>query len=515
MRLASIEIKDFRAFKGIPLKIDLTSKGKNLLVYGENGSGKSSLYLAVRDFLESAAKSSDITKFPFQNIFVSTNDGFVKLDFVDDASDPEAKLYEWSSTKSDTAEPLILEIDKTKGFIDYKALLRTHLLQNESDSVNIFNLLVTSVLSNITNDITSRTFGEEWRKIESSIPYRNYKKYLVPLERQIKGFNDGLRVKLDELRDRVEEMLRYFGYEDVIALEFGFAGVSYNRAKRYEDKGFDNRNVGLRVKFFTQDLAEHQHVFNEAKLSAIAMSIFFAALLLQPAPPHGLRLLALDDMLIGLDMSHRLPVLDILDNHFKDYQLFLFTYDRAWYEIVKLRVGEKRWKHVELFAHSTNENDVLVYADDRNYLERAKEYLLAHDHKASAIYQRTHFELIMKRFCEKMSVKVKYTSDQARLMANDLWNAIKSERHPKHWTGLTDRLVADVESYRKFILNELSHASWSTIYPAEVGQSITVIGQLDAELNAIMKAKAGSAPPTASAPSPAPPPSLPPVPATP
>ena len=63
-------------------------------------------------------------------------------------------------------------------------------------------------------------------------------------------------------------------------LEFGFAGVSYNRAKRYEDKGFDNRDVGLRVKFFNQDLAEHQHVLNEAKLSAIAMAIFFAAVLL-------------------------------------------------------------------------------------------------------------------------------------------------------------------------------------------------------------------------------------------
>jgi len=57
VRLTSIEIKDFRAFKGIPLKIDLTDKGKNLLVYGENGSGKSSLYLALRDFLESAQRA--------------------------------------------------------------------------------------------------------------------------------------------------------------------------------------------------------------------------------------------------------------------------------------------------------------------------------------------------------------------------------------------------------------------------------------------------------------------------
>ncbi|MBA3571007.1 MAG: AAA family ATPase [Pyrinomonadaceae bacterium] len=142
MRLTSIEIKDFRAFKGIPLKIDLTDKGKNLLVYGENGSGKSSLYLALRDFLESAAKGSDINEFPFRNIFVKTDEGFIKLDFSDAGGDPDAKKYEWSEKKNDTTEPLILEIDKTKGFIDYKALLRTHLLHNESDSVNIFTLLV-------------------------------------------------------------------------------------------------------------------------------------------------------------------------------------------------------------------------------------------------------------------------------------------------------------------------------------------------------------------------------------
>src|SRR6266446_1206048 len=111
MKLSSIEIKDFRAFKGSPLKIDLTDTGKNLLVYGENGSGKSSLYFALRDFLEAASKSSDITKPPFRNIFVKTDDGFIKLDFSDAASDPDAKLYEWSLKTNDTAAPLVLEID--------------------------------------------------------------------------------------------------------------------------------------------------------------------------------------------------------------------------------------------------------------------------------------------------------------------------------------------------------------------------------------------------------------------
>src|SRR5437870_1229811 len=213
MRLTSIEIKDFRAFKGTPLKIDLADKGKNLLVYGENGSGKSSLYFAVRDFLEAAARKSDITKRPFRNIFVEGDDGFIKLSFSHPTNDPDAKVYEWSNKKDETTESLILEIDKTKGFIDYKALLRTHLLQNESDSVNIFSLLVKTLLANITNDISGRTFADDWGRIRK--PPRNSKKYLVPLEKRIQEFNNGLKVKLDDLRDNVKEILKVFGYENI------------------------------------------------------------------------------------------------------------------------------------------------------------------------------------------------------------------------------------------------------------------------------------------------------------
>ena len=491
MKLTSIEIKDFRAFQGIPMKIDLSDKGKNLLVYGENGSGKSSLYLALRDFLESAAKSSDINNFPFRNIFVKTNDGFVKLDFADSGGDPEAKLYEWSQKKNDTAEPLILEIDKSKGFIDYKALLRTHLLQNESESVNIFNLLVNSLLSNIVNDITTGTFSEDWQRIQKSIPPLNIPKHLLQLERRLKDFNGGLRVKLDELKDKVREILILFGYENVIDLEFGFAGVSYNRMSRKQDKGFNNDNVSLRVKFFSEDLAEHQHILNEAKLSAMAMAIFFAALLLQPAPPHSLRLLALDDMLIGLDMSHRLPVLDLLDKYFTDYQIFLFTYDRAWYEIVKYDIESRKagsqWKYVEFFAGSTFEHDLPIWADDKKYIDRAKEYFTANDYKAAVIYLRTEFEKILKNFCDKRNLKVRYKPNAKDLRAEDFWRAVLEGHDDGDPPFVDAALQGEVEKYRRLILNPLSHAEIVTIFKKEVEDSIKTVEQLDATLKAVPK----------------------------
>ena len=79
MRITDIEIKNFRAFRGT-YHIGLSKSGKNLLVYGENGSGKSSLYLALKYFLESGVDEDD--KDPdfenHQNIFLQ-DPGYIKL----------------------------------------------------------------------------------------------------------------------------------------------------------------------------------------------------------------------------------------------------------------------------------------------------------------------------------------------------------------------------------------------------------------------------------------------------
>ena len=57
MRLAKIELKDFRGFPQRQA-FDLAG-GKNLLLYGENGSGKSSVFRALQEFfnLDSSARS--------------------------------------------------------------------------------------------------------------------------------------------------------------------------------------------------------------------------------------------------------------------------------------------------------------------------------------------------------------------------------------------------------------------------------------------------------------------------
>jgi len=57
MRITKIELENFRAFYNNYV-IDLGKDGKNLLVYGENGSGKNSISTSIIE-RQSLLKASD------------------------------------------------------------------------------------------------------------------------------------------------------------------------------------------------------------------------------------------------------------------------------------------------------------------------------------------------------------------------------------------------------------------------------------------------------------------------
>ncbi|MBI1876715.1 MAG: AAA family ATPase, partial [Chloroflexi bacterium] len=175
MRITAIEIKNFRAFYGT-YQIDLHHAGHNLLVYGENGSGKSSLFLGLKLFLESNVKGHRFEA--YQNIFLQADEGYIKLHLRPDKFSG-VSTYEWSRTvTAETAVPLIIDASKTKGFFDYKGLLETYFLHRDESTVNIFKLLIETILPHSINPVTNRTFAEDWAELQAKIPSRNSSKQL-------------------------------------------------------------------------------------------------------------------------------------------------------------------------------------------------------------------------------------------------------------------------------------------------------------------------------------------------
>lgn len=468
MRITEIEVKNFRAFYD-SYQIDLEDDGKNLLVYGENGSGKSSLYLALKLFLESAVHDHQFET--HRNIFTEDDgSGYIKLCLRADRHSKQ-DVYKWSRTAKETNDPLIIDASKTKGFLDYKALLATHYIPPEQEAVNIFDLLVNTLLANTINDVTDQNFADDWTDVQQAVPQRNTKKQLEGLKNLIQDFNTGLASKLEELRNQTSEILGKFGYN--VTLNFDFRGITYNRDK----KRLDNQQVLLTVKFFDRDIPSYHKFLNEAKLSAIAVAISFASFLLQPK--SELKILALDDMLVGLDMSNRLPVIDIIKEYFSDYQIFFMTYDRAWYEIVKQRTDSK-WKYAEFYFSQTDEYEIPIYMENEAYLEKAKEYFDANDFKACIIYLRTAFEVAIKKFCEKRNLQVKYRENPKDLTSEDFWTPIKKGRGNTPF--LEQALIEKIELYRKFILNPLSHSRIVLEAKKEIAEAIEAVEKLESEL---------------------------------
>ena len=482
MRITKIEIKNFKAFRG-PDVIDLSNKGQNLLLYGENGSGKTSLYKALELFLGSSEGPHQFGD--HRNIFTDETDkGYIKLHFT---PDPELnkEIYEWSEDiKNDTKVQRIVDASKAKRFLDYKALLHTHYLHYKKDTVDVFDLMIDSLLKNVINDLSdpSRSFAEEWRDISEIVyPEQAVEQEIEILQQQLETFNSGIKNILTRLKADANKMLPKFGYENtVVQLDFDFQEPKFNSdINKYEPP-----QIFLKVDFFGSIRPKHHQFLNEAKLSAIALSIFFAGFQLQP--PSDLKILVIDDALIGLDMSNRLPILDILEERgFAKYQIFLMTYDRTFYEMVKKRKSEdKEWKAAELYCRIVGGYEIPVYVEDKTYLEKATEYLSANDYKACAVYVRTAYEATIKGYCEKKNIGVKYRENVNELDSNDFWTLIRDKKIPdpksnKQKRLLKHALVKKIELARKFTLNPLSHADTVNISKKELEDAIEAVEWLE------------------------------------
>jgi AAA15 family ATPase/GTPase len=492
MRIIKIEMKNFRAFYNHHI-VELAKVGQsgkqNLLIYGENGSGKSSLLFAIQYLLESGINHLDFAQ--YKNIFVpETDEGYIKFFLRERLNTPQI-VHEWSSTTCTTNDPDIIAASQAKGILDYKRLLEVHFIHRQESEVNIFELLVHSLLSQSINDLhpLQKNFADNWNDLLAIVPkQKNHKRKIANFEAESQIFNQGLRAKLNDLEQKATELMQYFGYKIVISLQF--QGITFDNTAKYRDDQKENcianRQILLNVKFLNREISSPHHFLNEAKLSAIAIALYFSSLLVAPKPK--LKILALDDIFIGLDMSNRLPLIDIIKDKFSDYQIFLMTYDREWYEILKQRLDGNKWVFQELYrGEIADDLEIPVWKQDVNYLDKAQEYLTptppqAPDLKASAVYLRTAFEVILKKFCNDHKLKVRYQENPKKLTTDDFWQPITA--YKKDGTlFLSATCKQNIELYRTLIMNPLNHAQISQTYDREIQEAIDAVKTLKHELN--------------------------------
>ena len=187
---------------------------------------------------------------------------------------------------------------------------------------------------------------------------------------------------------------------------------------------------------------------NEARLSAIAISIYLG-MIKRHVQGIPCKILFLDDIFIGLDIANRLPLLKILETEFPDYQIFITTYDKPWFELARGFLG-KGWKTLEFYAQQTQEGFEIPHIfDDQDLLAKAKYHLDNSDYKSAAVYARSAFEKIIRDYCKEKKKKIAFKPRLKDYTTQDFWNEIEADINP------TTKI--DIEQYRALVLNAFSH----------------------------------------------------------
>jgi len=407
-RIKEIQIQNFKVFKEAEV---INFEGKNALIFGNNGSGKSSLYWALYTFLQSSIKTKPQVQKYFEkynkesllNIFDDKGiEGYIKLITADEKLKEDGYLISFNNINTDCAE--IKESNLASDFLNYRLLLRFYYFRH-SEPINLFSVFYKEFFP-YWSDSKYGVYDDWFTKIKNDLPYvivseqkrRAGKEYKVykDYQKQIETFNVELDKKIIAITGLATKFYKdHFFVEDDLEILLNF-----DQKIQFNEKSFKiNRpSISLKLKYKGKDIERPQSFLNESRLTAIALSIKFAALQ-NRLKDAELKFLVLDDLLISLDMSNRMNIIQIILSEFSEYQIFILTHDKGLYEIIKnnLIKNENEWKCFEFYENnnSTQFNNPLI-RDGLDYIAKAEIYLAEHKLEESALCLRKKTEELIK-----------------------------------------------------------------------------------------------------------------------
>ncbi len=510
-------------FKAFPNDFELQLEGKNLLMYGENGSGKSSIYYALHCMFQAPLKPDAGKKYfdpaseqHLKNLNNLDADSKIWIDF--DGRHPfiyniDKEGYQF--TLLGGKHPLPAQINGC--FVNHQFLFHFFNFRN-SQRINLFPVFIKDILPFCKDDNTGLHIGEMYDEITASIIKKGrhiHPDYISNIEyfnkavkkvvediniyasdRYNESFKDEgdnelvIRLRYDSNFDKPEDDTNeyWLKYDNIIEL------VKENGEIKERKSSYKKLNepfIGLEISErlpngHLRKIVKPHTYFNEAKLTAIALSVRFALLNIEK-PADG-RFLALDDMLISLDMSNRAKVVDFLLKISDKYKIYLFTHDRAFFEHFKERIyfankskgvaKEDGWLFKELYKDDTPTNNPKDFNSESD-IARARKHYQEFDYPAAANYLRKAVEAMVNEVFPPKLSKQNDGAKHERLrnvleISFDFFSKIQG-------FDLADlsRLIANLN----LLMNPLSHKSTETnVYKIELKEIFAIIERLSLQV---------------------------------
>lgn len=538
--ITEITLNNFRAFgKPETLKIP---KGNHLLIYGENGSGKSSIYNALKDFFSSSVAGSTTTyklnKF-LEKDGNTTGDVTISISQIGNDSAPVELKFNAPPTVSTNTQPEIILANKFKGFLDYKRMLKIHSLEVADDNQpELFDLILKELLAehripDPKGGATTVEFLKEYESIVSVLSstkspvstasIEELKAKLFSLEEESEFLSEKIKIEtantaeLIERQDKLIEdkkaidnaILIYDAREQLSKLDESVIvllrsvltiankflkdhfknklvlDVNYKKLEFIEKDGKIKESLSLKIKYAETEIEFYQAFLNEARLSSLAICLYLASIKTFVPESDTLKVLYLDDVFIGLDTTNRFPLLEIIKEEFiaDGFQVFVSTYDREWFELSRhwfeTKIGKAKIKSLELFIEDDGNPNTPDYPVVKPYVDNIAR---AEAHFKAKDYPATGNYI--RKECEaiiKYLLPETYRIDHSGGIVDDLEGLLNQLDKFYDDCDITKpvELTDSVKIYRRALLNPSSHNdSKSQLFKKEIQDAFEVVNKL-------------------------------------
>lgn len=541
--ISKLKIRNFKGFPNEEATIDFEEK--NVLLYGENGSGKSSIYWALYTLLQASTKSTaEIAKY-----FTPNNpENLINLHYLkslpsyaispqgeithpqtigqnayveayfDDGRIEKIDITGLTGTSPSGLRSLTFteNLNRHSDFIANRLLINFYNYRN-SKEINLWQVFVRDIFPFLMNNggNGNRTLAQELKGLGSSKPFKLYPDHTFSLSKstawqneyngKIAAFNQDVEYWMGEINTYVNDFYRTH-FESLygdgiritldyrIPLEFtkvrpqfyNLGGIDYERW--YNITELNDPLISLKIETKNEDgsytiISRPQSYLNEAKLTSIALAVRFSLLNANIRPHFQGQFLALDDLLISLDMSNRDKVMDIILGEFTDrFKIYLFTHEKSFFDFCLFKIQQHRqrniWSIQEIYAPEVlGEKPVIINSEYTNY-DKAKKYFKAKDYVATSLYLRKEFEKVVKdRLPEEYT---KTVEGEFHNLAH-YWKLFR-----EHYKALSidmdlvsPSMNKEFEQSKTFILNRQAHHNLSEpVYTIELKKVFTLIDDI-------------------------------------
>jgi len=286
---------------------------------------------------------------------------------------------------------------------------------------------------------------------------KRLKKEKEVLEKQKTSLETIYNAFIQKQKEELEVFINIFSKEINEYYQYTHPGEKMENIEiKITEKEDELTGITIEFQFFDKRVSPPQKYLSESHLNSLGIALFLTSVKAFNKENH---FFILDDIISSFDSNHRKRLSDLLMEKFSDYQIFVMTHEKNWFDYMKNLVrGKVEWIiNVINWNESKGAylNETLV--DLKRIIEQR---LIDNDKTGLGNIIRIYLEGLLKEISEEIEVYVKYRSNETNedRMCNELLSELKSKTNKQLCKGIFESIIDKMIS-SVFIGNKDSHDS--------------------------------------------------------